>query len=119
MFARLSLCLPILFLTFGWAASFTGAQESNAEATDKKASEAKAVDTKPATPEPASDKPSLKYPLNVAVQGDDIYIVDLDLPGVWHVNGDKRELFVLGSKFLRKPMNRPAVWLFIPMAEFW
>lgn len=46
------------------------------------------------------------YPLGVAVSGDDVYTVDLDLPGVWKSN-QSRELFVRGSKFLRKPMNRP------------
>ncbi len=99
--------LAVLFFTFGWAVSFASAQEPEAKPTDSKAGEAKAGDAKTAPSEPESDKPILKYPLNVAVQGDDIYIVDLDLPGVWHVNGDKRELFVQGTKFLRKPMNRP------------
>lgn len=56
------------------------------------------------SPSPAS---SLKYPLAVAVDGGVLYVVDLDLPGVWQVINDKRELFVMGSKFLRKPLNRP------------
>jgi sugar lactone lactonase YvrE len=46
------------------------------------------------------------YPLAVAVSGDDVYVVDLDLPGVWK-SGLERELFSLGTKLLRKPMNRP------------
>lgn len=46
------------------------------------------------------------YPLSVAVSGDDVYVVDLDLPGVWK-SGTSRELFVRGSNLLRKPMNRP------------
>lgn len=46
------------------------------------------------------------YPLAVAVSGEEIYVVDLDLPGVWK-SGASRELFARGSKFLRKPMNRP------------
>ncbi len=50
---------------------------------------------------------TLQYPLNVAVDGDTLYLVDLDLPGVWKVSGEKRELFVRGSNLLRKPMNRP------------
>ncbi|TWT64834.1 Vgb family protein [Allorhodopirellula solitaria] len=50
------------------------------------------------------------YPIAVAVDGDNVYTVDLDLPGVWKssITGDaERELFVAGSKLLRKPMNRP------------
>jgi sugar lactone lactonase YvrE len=46
------------------------------------------------------------YPLAVAVSGDDVYVVDLDLPGVWKA-GESRELFARGTKLLRKPMNRP------------
>lgn len=48
-----------------------------------------------------------KYPLSVAIDGSTMYVVDLDLPGVWQVVDGKRELYVMGSKFLRKPMNRP------------
>jgi sugar lactone lactonase YvrE len=48
-----------------------------------------------------------KYPISVAVDGGKLYVVDLDLPGVWQVVEGKRELFVLGTKLLRKPMNRP------------
>ncbi|MDB4676990.1 hypothetical protein OAF09_02045 [bacterium] len=46
------------------------------------------------------------YPKAVTTSGEKIYVVDLDLPGVWEV-GEERKLFVKGSKFLRKPMNRP------------
>ena len=54
------------------------------------------------------EKPAtLQYPLNVAADNGAFYVVDLDLPGVWQVVEGKRELFVRGSKFLRKPMNRP------------
>lgn len=98
MTTRTLSCLLVLLLMIDYSATFASAQET----------EAKAANAKPAdAPEVATDQTSLKYPLNVAVQGEDLYIVDLDLPGVWHVNGDKRELFVQGSKFLRKPMNRP------------
>ena len=48
-----------------------------------------------------------KYPLAVAVDGDTLYVVDLDLPGVWAVQGEQRELFVRGTKLLRTPLNRP------------
>ncbi|MFG0287387.1 MAG: hypothetical protein ACF8CQ_04395 [Rhodopirellula sp. JB044] len=46
------------------------------------------------------------YPLAVAVDGEGIFCVDLKVPGVWKA-GKTRELFVRGSRFLRKPMNRP------------
>lgn len=49
----------------------------------------------------------LKYPLAVAVDGDALYVVDLDLPGVWQVTEGERSLYLRGSKFLRKPLNRP------------
>ncbi|MGB7344583.1 MAG: SMP-30/gluconolactonase/LRE family protein, partial [Pirellulaceae bacterium] len=37
---------------------------------------------------------------------------DLDLPGIWKIDGDKQSLYVRGTKFLRKPMNRP--WCVVP-----
>ncbi len=46
------------------------------------------------------------YPKAVAVADDVLYVVDLDLPGVWEVSDD-RSLFAAGTKLLRKPMNRP------------
>ncbi len=61
-----------------------------------------------ATPSTASPTPV--YPLAVAVDGDAVYTVDLDLPGVWKSGGGddpKTELYVAGSKLLRKPLNRP------------
>lgn len=48
----------------------------------------------------------LKYPKALTVSGDQIFVVDLDLPGVWSVT-DSRALFVKGSNLLRKTMNRP------------
>lgn len=48
-----------------------------------------------------------KYPIDVAVTGDVIFVVDLDLPGVWRVEGDDRQLFVRGTKRFRQPLNRP------------
>ena len=47
------------------------------------------------------------------VRGDDVYVVDLDLPGVWK-SGESRELFVRGSNLLRKPMNRPRCLIMHP-----
>ena len=54
----------------------------------------------------AKAKPAPAYPLAVAVSGEDVYTVDLDLPGVWKTN-DATSLFAEGTKLLRKPMNRP------------
>ncbi len=56
---------------------------------------------------PAAENDSPKYPLAVAVDGDAFYVVDLDLPGVWRVDGEGRQLFVRGTRLLRKPLNRP------------
>ena len=47
------------------------------------------------------------YPRAVALDGDKVYVVDLDLPGIWLIEGDSKELYVRGTKYLRKPMNRP------------
>ena len=55
-----------------------------------------------------------QYPLAVAVAnstGGDatqtLYVVDLDLPGVWRVDSSGRHVFVRGSNLLRQPLNRP------------
>ena len=56
---------------------------------------------------PQAEPPSPQYPLAVAVDGSDVYTVDLDLPGVWKTSPDGRQLFVRGSNLLRKTMNRP------------
>lgn len=48
------------------------------------------------------------YPLSVAVAGKSMFIVDLDLPGVWQLDQEAElKLFVRGSKWIRKPLNRP------------
>lgn len=59
-----------------------------------------------ATAQDDAAKPAPAYPLAVAVSGDDLYTVDLDLPGVWKTS-DVTALFAEGTKLLRKPMNRP------------
>lgn len=62
--------------------------------------------------------PNPMYPLAVALEENPeekpgvktVYTVDLDLPGVWQSEiGDegKTQLYVTGSKLLRKPLNRP------------
>lgn len=57
------------------------------------------------TPEVENDLP--KYPLAVAIDGTAFYAVDLDLPGVWRVDDDGRQLYVRGTQLLRQPLNRP------------
>jgi sugar lactone lactonase YvrE len=54
--------------------------------------------------EAAVDQPA--YPKAVAASDDKLFVVDLDLPGVWEI-ADSRSLFFKGSELLRKPMNRP------------
>lgn len=51
-----------------------------------------------------ADEPA--YPIGVATGPAGLFCVDLDLPGVWRVDGE-RTLFARGSNLLRKPMNRP------------
>ncbi len=55
----------------------------------------------------AEDSLEPRYPLAVAVADETLFVVDLDLPGVWKVGEAGRELFVRGSRFFRKPLNRP------------
>ena len=57
-----------------------------------------------AAQEAADDQPV--YPKAVTTSGDSVFVVDLDLPGVWQL-GDSRTLYAKGSNLLRKPMNRP------------
>ncbi len=55
----------------------------------------------------AKEKTTPKYPLAVAFAEGELFVVDLDLPGVWKVGEKGRELFVRGSNLLRHAMNRP------------
>lgn len=58
--------------------------------------------------EPASrGVPDVAYPVAVANDGDRVYIVDLELPGIWEVSESGRDVYALGSKQLRAPLNRP------------
>ncbi len=66
---------------------------------------ATAQDEKPGDPDAVDAK--VTYPRAVALSGEDLFVVDLDLPGIWKVSGEKRELYSMGTKLLRKPMNRP------------
>ncbi len=56
----------------------------------------------------AASAQDMQYPMAVACRADGaIYVVDLDLPGIWKIDGDKREMVVQASKKLRTPLNRP------------
>ena len=64
-------------------------------------------------PKPVSaDGAEIVYPRVTAVDGDDLLLVDLDLPGIWRLSGDEKKLIAPGTKLLRKPMNRP--WCVVP-----
>ena len=58
---------------------------------------------------------SIVYPRVTATDGDDLWLVDLDLPGIWKISGDEKSVFAPGTKLLRKPMNRP--WCVVPHPE--
>ncbi len=103
-----------LVVTGGWVLCglllplFSTAQDAQEiDAASKKPASEKPASEETAAKEAASEKPVPIYPLSVAVSGNDVYTVDLDLPGVWKSVGGKRELFVRGSRFLKKPLNRP------------
>lgn len=57
-------------------------------------------------------KAIVNYPRAVALDGEDLLIVDLDLPGIWKRSGDQASVFTPGTKLLRKAMNRP--WCVTP-----
>ncbi|TWT68213.1 Virginiamycin B lyase [Crateriforma conspicua] len=56
---------------------------------------------------------AMKYPIAVAVESGDaatddtLYIVDLELPGIWKSESGDRTLFAEGSPRFRQPLNRP------------
>ena len=62
--------------------------------------------------QPKETPAKVTYPRDVAVDSDALLVVDLDLPGIWRIAGDEQTLYVRGTKFLRKPMNRP--WCVVP-----
>ncbi|MEM9827081.1 MAG: hypothetical protein AAF958_10855, partial [Planctomycetota bacterium] len=47
------------------------------------------------------------YPIMVAVDGETVFTVDLNLPGVWKSSDQETSLFFAGSKLTRQAMNRP------------
>jgi sugar lactone lactonase YvrE len=64
-------------------------------------------------PEPvATESAVVTYPRAVAVDGEQLLIVDLDLPGVWRGNDGAFSVYTPGTKLLKKPMNRP--WSIAP-----
>lgn len=69
------------------------------------ANEGSAVDSKPEAT--SNESAEVTYPRSVATDGDGLLVVDLDLPGIWRVEGAEKKLYVRGTKLLRKPMNRP------------
>ena len=59
-------------------------------------------------PQPVStESAEVTYPRAVALDGDDLLIVDLDLPGIWRGTKGSFSVYTPGTKLLRKPMNRP------------
>lgn len=63
--------------------------------------------------EAASSDDGFVYPLAVAVESgatvaeDVLYVVDLELPGIWRIDGDGKTIYAKGSNRFREPLNRP------------
>ncbi len=63
----------------------------------------------------AAEPNAFVYPIAVAVDtgdakdfgGDTLFVVDLELPGVWQVTARDKQVFVRGSETFRRPLNRP------------
>lgn len=49
----------------------------------------------------------LKYPLALTVKGKDVYIADLELPGILKFDGKQISAFHIGSRRIRGELNRP------------
>ncbi|TWT76210.1 Virginiamycin B lyase [Planctomycetes bacterium CA13] len=92
---RILSSLFVLFWLTAVASLDAASAQDAAEPQDAAETQDAAVEAEPA------------YPISVAVDGDTLYVVDLDLPGVWQITADERTLFVRGSNLLRKPLNRP------------
>lgn len=89
---------PVLAICVSWAI-FAGGVSSAASAQEAAAD--------PAAAEPQEQPTEPIYPLAVAIDGEDVYTVDKDLPGVWKTGPDGRDLYVRGSNLLRQPLNVP------------
>lgn len=90
--------------------------ESASEPAEPSATEAEPSATEDNGAAKTTDAPStdadagpafVQYPIATAADGDVVYMVDLNLPGVWKLTAEGRELYYRGTKWLRKPMNRP------------
>lgn len=98
----------LVLLIGGLAGPFTPA--APAVAQDQADKPSRDDQTEQAQEKQAQEKSSEPvYPRGVSVDGDRLFVVDSDLPGVWKTSADgsSPELFVRGSKFFRKPLNRP------------
>ncbi|MCD0461117.1 Vgb family protein [Roseiconus lacunae] len=57
----------------------------------------------------------VNYPRAVSIRDNQLFVVDLDLPGIWTQTlgkEDAKSVFTPGTKLLRRPMNRP--WCVVP-----
>ncbi|HUY36857.1 MAG TPA: hypothetical protein VMV69_29325 [Pirellulales bacterium] len=56
--------------------------------------------------DPAPDK--LVYPVGIAVRGEqDMFVADLEVHGVWKIDGTMLRMYFQGKKEFRTPLNRP------------
>lgn len=56
----------------------------------------------------AAEPPAFQYPLAVAAKTDGtLYVVDLDLPGLWQVKDGAAAVYFQADKKFRTPLNRP------------
>lgn len=82
------------------------AQEATQQASDAEVSDAEVSDAGVSGQGDSGVKEQAAYPKAVISASGQLFVVDLDLPGVWQI-GDSAKLFSKGSNLLRKPMNRP------------
>lgn len=54
-----------------------------------------------------SNNTGLKYPLALAAKGKDVFIADLELPGIFKFDGKHISAFHIGSSRIRGELNRP------------
>ena len=100
--------LTAFSICFACNPAVLSAQEA-AEASEESAEGSSTVDV----PEPVDGaNAAVTYPRAVALSGDRLLVVDLDLPGIWLQGEEKFSVHTPGTKLLRKPMNRP--WCVTP-----
>lgn len=96
--------------------SHTGVWAQDAAETDPPTSEKTVAPKQVEVPEPIDPaKSKVNYPRSVALLGEDLLVVDLDLPGIWLRKEELTSVYTPGTKLLRKPMNRP--WCVTPHPE--